>query len=116
MHNYKEMKIWQKSRTLVNQVYGLSQRFPKEENYGLTSQLRRAVISIPSNIAEGAGRNSDKEFARFIDISRGSLFEVETILILSADLNYVAETDLQPVFSSISEISRMINGFKNHLV
>ncbi len=116
MHNYKEMKIWQKSRTLVKVVYEISKILPKEELYGLTSQIRRAVISIPANIAEGAGRGTDRDFRHFLDISRGSLFELDTLLILSNDLGYISESELNPVLENISEIIKMMVSFQSRLV
>ncbi|MBA4409751.1 MAG: four helix bundle protein [Bacteroidota bacterium] len=116
MHNYKEMKIWQKARTLVKVVYEISKKLPKEELYGLTSQIRRAVVSIPANIAEGAGRGTDRDFHHFLDISRGSLFELDTLLILTNDLDYITESDLNPAFESISEIIKMMISFQNRLV
>ncbi len=91
MHNFRELKIWQKGRTLVKDVYELTTFLPKEETFGLTSQIKRSVISIPSNIAEGAGRGSDKDFNRFLDIAYGSCFELETQLILCVDLTYISE-------------------------
>jgi len=116
MHNYKEMKIWQKARKLVNVVYKISKKLPKEELYGLTSQIRRAVVSVPANIAEGAGRGTDRDFCHFLDIARGSLFELDTLLILSSDLEYVSEEELNPVFESINEIIKMMVSFQSRLV
>ena len=78
MHNYLELKIWQEARKLVKEVYSITAKFPKEEMYGLTSPIRRAAVSIPSNIAEGTGRNSDKDFQRFLEYAIGFLFELET--------------------------------------
>jgi len=116
MHNYKEMKIWQKSRALVKVVYEISKSLPKEELYALTSQIRRAAISIPANIAEGAGRGTDRDFRHFLDISRGSLFELETLLICSSDLGYISEKNLNPIFESINEIIKMMISFQSRLV
>jgi len=116
MHNYKEMKIWQNARILVKTVYRILKQLPKEELYGLTSQIRRAVVSVPANIAEGAGRGSDRDFCHFLDIARGSLFELETLLILSNDLEFLSENELSPVFDSINEIIRMMISFQKRLV
>jgi four helix bundle protein len=116
MHNYKEMKIWQKARKQVKVVYTISKKLPKEELYGLTSQIRRAVVSIPANIAEGAGRGTDRDFCHFLDIARGSLFELDTLLILASDLEYVSEEELNPVFESINEIIKMMVSFQSRLV
>lgn len=115
MHNYREIKIWQKSRSLVNDVYLLTKKFPKEEIYGLTSQIRRAVVSIPANTAEGAGRGTDRDFSHFLDIARGSLFEVETLIILSSDLEFIQESQSIEVLEKTTEILRMLNSFQNNL-
>ena len=85
MHKYKELKVWQKGRELVKFIYELTNKFPKEEIYSLTSQIRRAAISIPSNIAEGAGHFSNKEFSRFLEIAYASSCELDTQIILSFD-------------------------------
>ena len=100
---------------LAKDVYILTQKFPREELYGLTAQVRRAAISIPSNIAEGSGRNSDKEFSRFLDIAIGSAFEVETQLILSFDLQYILEAEFELICESVTEVQRLIFGFKKTL-
>ncbi|HKM93474.1 MAG TPA: four helix bundle protein [Prolixibacteraceae bacterium] len=115
MHNYKEIKIWQRSRKLVKEIYLLIKKYPKEEIYGLTSQIRRAAISIPANIAEGAGRGTDKDFSRFLDIARGSLFELETLIILSNDLTFITESCSIEILEKTSEILRMLNSFQNNL-
>lgn len=116
MHNYKEMKIWQKARTLVKAVYEITEKLPKEELYGLTSQIRRAVVSVPANIAEGAGRGTDRDFGHFLNIARGSLFELDTLLILAKDLEYISESELGTVSEMISEIIKMMVSFHNRLV
>jgi four helix bundle protein len=95
MHNFKNLKIWQKSRELVKEVFLLTRDFPAEEKFGLTSQILRSAYSIPSNIAEGSGRNSNREFSRFLDIALGSAFELETQLILASDIHYLSEEKLQ---------------------
>ena len=115
MHNYHELKIWQEGRKLVKSVYSASADFPKEEMYGLTSQIRRATISIPSNIAEGTGRTSDKEFQRFLDYAIGSLFEVETQLILANDLNFISSENYETIHQDIKSLIRMIVKFKGVL-
>ena len=88
MHNFKELKIWQKGRELVSEIYTLTKSLPKDEQYGLISQMRRAAISIPSNIAEGSGKGSDKEFCRFLDITNGSACELETQIYLAFKYQY----------------------------
>jgi four helix bundle protein len=105
MHNFKELKVWQISRLLVREVYELTARFPSEEKYGLISQIRRCAVSIPANIAEGSGRNSDKDFAHFLNISFGSAYELETLLTLSTDLK-----QLEPIQFKFSEIQKMTFG------
>src|SRR5437868_11620623 len=103
MHNLKELKIWQKAIELSVEVYKATQHFPKEETYNLTSQTRRSAISIPSNIAEGAGRNSANEFVHFLGISNGSAFELQTQLVISNRLNLLKEETLNPLLGSIDE-------------
>lgn len=115
MHNFKNLKIWQKSRLLVKEVFLLTRDFPSEEKFGLTSQVLRSAYSIPSNIAEGSGRSSNKEFSRFLDISLGSAFELETQLILASDVNYLSEEKLQHIQSLLQEIQKMIYSFKTNL-
>ncbi len=110
MHNYKELKVWQKSRELVKFIYKLTQKFPKEEIYSLTSQIRRAAVSIPSNIAEGAGHFSNKEFSRFLVIAYSSSCELDTQLILSYDLEFINNDDLKNSASLIDEIQKMLSG------
>jgi len=110
MHNYKELNVWQKSRELVKFIYFLTSKFPKEELFGISSQMRRAVISISSNIAEGSGHSSKKDFIRFLEISYSSTSELETQIILSFDLNYVIEIDLNLGLEKISEIQKMLSG------
>jgi four helix bundle protein len=110
MHNFKELKVWQLSRQLVRDVYELTAEFPSSEKYGLISQLRRCTVSIPSNIAEGAGRNTDKDFAQFLNISLGSAYELETLLILSFDINLITQEQLDLLTIRISEIQKMTFG------
>lgn len=113
MHNYRELKVWQKSRVLVKSVYQITNHLPKEENFGLISQMRRAVVSIPSNIAEGAGRGTNKDFCRFLDIAYGSSFELETQMLLCVDLAYISENILIDIESQIKEIQRMLYALKS---
>ncbi len=109
------LKIWQKSRILVKEIFLLTRDFPSEEKFGLTSQILRSAYSIPSNIAEGSGRSSDKEFSRFLDIALGSAFELETQLILASDLNYLSEDKMQNIHNLLNEIQKMIYSFKTKL-
>ncbi|MBS1558478.1 MAG: four helix bundle protein [Bacteroidetes bacterium] len=91
MHNLKKLKVWHKAMDIVTEVYRLTADFPKEEKYGLTSQIRRVAVSVVSNVAEGAGRNSDKEFVHFLGISNGSSYELQTQLMLSRKFNLLDE-------------------------
>src|SRR5579872_633619 len=102
------LEAWKTAMALVSTVYRASQSFPKEENYGLTSQLRRSAISIPSNIAEGAARYGTKEFAQFLNISMGSISELETQLLIAVDLGYLGADD--PVFEQLEQVSRLLTG------
>ena len=108
--NYKDLLAWQKAMDLVEMVYTLTKQFPSEERYGLTSQLRRAVVSIPSNIAEGQGRYSANEFNRFLSIAHGSLREVETQILIAVRLQYLEETETQPAQQLCEETGRIDNG------
>jgi len=110
MHNFKELKVWQISRQLVKSVYELSGSFPTEEKYGITSQLRRCSVSIPTNIAEGCGRNTDKDFAHFLNISLGSAYELESLLFLCFDLKLISENQLEEILARIAEIQKMTFG------
>lgn len=115
MHKFKELKVWQKGRQLVKEAYLASKIFPKEETYGITSQVRRCVVSIPANIAEGCGRNSNADFNRFLDIANGSAFELETLLILCSDLEFLSESEFLKLDSQLQEIQKMIYNFKKSL-
>lgn len=106
--DYKELIVWQKSRLLVKSVYLQTKKLPRDELFGLTNQVRRAVVSIPSNIAEGYNRHSDKEFIHFLKIAKGSAAEVETQLILCMDLEYLAESDIRETLSLVGEVLRML--------
>ena len=110
------MLVWQKSMQLVELVYQVSKGFPKEEVYGLTSQIRRASVSIAANIAEGQGRNTSGEFVQFLGISRGSLAELETLIILSGRLGYCGEGETKEMLELCMEIGRMSMGLKRQLI
>ena len=105
--SHKDLKVWQDSMTLVTQIYKISEDFPKHEIYGLSSQIRRAAVSIPSNIAEGAGRNGENEFTRFLYIALGSLSEVETQLEISQRLGYI--NDIESINISVYFIRNMLS-------
>lgn len=115
MHQFKELKVWQKGRVLVKEIYQVTHKFPKDELFGTTSQMRRAAVSIPANIAEGCGRNSDKELSRFLDIANGSAFELETLVILCLDLEYFTQTEFEEFDTALNEIQKMIFGLKQSL-
>lgn len=110
---HHELKAWQEAMALVKEVYALTAGFPKEEVYSLTSQMRRAAISVPSNIAEGASRNGKKEFVNFLCIARGSLSELETQTVIARDLGYVADT--AALESRIDQVFRLVAGLINSL-
>lgn len=107
MHNFKEFQVWQRSMKLVKEVYELTRSFPKEEKFGIISQIRRCAVSIPSNIAEGAGRKTNKDFSNFLSISLGSQFELETQLILSRDIGFLENENLAFVTNELNEIQKM---------
>ena len=110
--SHKDLIVWQKSIDLVEKIYNITRSFPKDELYGITSQIKRAAISIPSNIAEGSGRRSSKEFIQFLYISLGSAAELETQLIISKRLGFVNDIT---ILESISEVSRMLIGLISSL-
>jgi len=106
--NHKDLDVWKNSISFVAAIYAASQKFPTSELYGLTSQIRRAAVSVPSNIAEGAARGSRKEFTRFLYISLGSLAEIETQLLIAANLGYLE--DAEPLDCEIVKIRKMLLG------
>ena len=112
--SYKDLDVWQQSRLLVKIIYQLTKKFPKEEQFGLTNQLRRAAISVPPNLAEGCGRNHSKDSIQFFFISRGSLYEIETQWILAADLEIITEAELKQVMDQITKCKKLLNGFINY--
>lgn len=107
MHRFEDLKIWQKAMNITENCYKASENFPKEEKYGLTSQLRRSAVSIPSNIAEGAGRNTNGEFRQFLGIANGSSFELLTQLYLSKRLNLITEEKVRPIINEVLEVTKM---------
>lgn len=111
MKNFKELRIWQRSHQLVLDIYLVTKSFPKEEVYGLTSQIRRSCSSIPTNIAEGCGRNSDAELNRFLVIAMGSASELEYQLLLAKDLAYLKIDDYEKLNDELIEIRKMLNMF-----
>lgn len=114
-HSYRELIVWQKAMILAEQVYHLTQAFPKEELYGLVSQMRRAAVSVPSNIAEGQGRLHQAEFRQFLGLARGSLLELETQAELAVRLNYLAEAGRRELEQQSQEVLRMLNALISKL-
>lgn len=116
MRDYKSLKVWQDAHELVKDVYKLCAHFPKSEIYGITSQLKRATVSIPTNIAEGCGRFSHKEFSRFLVIASGSASEVEYLLLLSYELKFLQQSDYVPINEKVVGIKKMLTALKNRFV
>ena len=108
LKNYKELKVWQKAYQLCIKTYKITKGFPKEERYGLTSQIRRAAVSVPSNIAEGYGRKTTQEYIQALFIAYGSNCELETQILLSGDLGYIKSNDLRDLQSDRGDIERML--------
>jgi len=113
--SYENLDVWQKSVDLASRIYKITQDFPKEEKYGLTSQLRRAVISVSANIAEGSGRESKKEFSRFIGIAIGSINEVESLLHVAYRLDYIDQQKFDDIIEDVKEVGKLCGGFRQYL-
>ncbi len=111
MSNFRNLQIWQKSMTLTTNIYVATKKFPKEEIFALTSQIRRSSISIPSNIAEGFGRDSNKEYLRFLNISIASLFELQTQLEIGKNIEYLTEVEFNKIYEDTRELERMLVSF-----
>jgi four helix bundle protein len=111
---YTDLEVWQECRKLTNHVYEVSRNFPKEELYGLTNQIRRSAVSIPSNIAEGCGRSTSKDTLHFLHIARGSLYEVETQIFIALDQNYITKEIFESLFETVQRCKRILNGFINY--
>ncbi|HNY01200.1 MAG TPA: four helix bundle protein [Bacteroidales bacterium] len=109
IRSYKDLIVWQKGVKLVGEVYALTTGFPREEQFGLTNQIRRASVSIPANIAEGWGRDSTKNYIQFLRMARGSLFELETLFVIANDLELIDSKGKMSVSSRIEEIGKMLN-------
>ncbi|TYB33450.1 MAG: four helix bundle protein [Flexistipes sinusarabici] len=107
---HKKLKAWQKSVEFCVKIYEITEKFPKDELYGLTSQIRRAALSVPSNIAEGAARNSSKEKAQFYNIARGSISEIDTQVEIAFRLKYINNNDKQIIIKSLTEIDKLLYG------
>jgi len=111
---YKELDVWKKARAFVKEVYIITRDFPNEEKYGLMSQMRRCAVSIPSNIAEGYGRQFKKETLQFLHISRGSLYELETQIYIAYDLSFIAEDKMNTLLTDLEECRRLLSGLINY--
>jgi four helix bundle protein len=115
LNSAKNLNVWQESMELVKNIYLQTQKFPKEEIYGLTNQIRRAAVSVPSNIAEGNGRKSRKEYINFLSIANGSLMEVETQLLIAQNVGYTKKGELESVFKQIETVGRMLTALRKSL-
>jgi four helix bundle protein len=115
MHRFKQLEMWKKSRTFCAQIYAATTTFPEGEKFGLVNQSRRACVSIPSNIAEGSSRKSNKDFSRFIEIAMGSAYEIETQLLISYDLNFISYHVLEDLTRNLNVITKMMSTFKSNL-
>ncbi|WDF45689.1 four helix bundle protein [Chryseobacterium sp. KACC 21268] len=111
---YINLDVWIQARKLTNLVYNLTKKYPKEEMFGLTNQIRRCAVSVPSNIAEGCGRSTSKDTIHFLFIARGSLYELETQFYLSADQNYLSDEELTVILNQIMSCKKLLNGFINY--
>lgn len=114
MKSYTDLDVWKKARQLVKDIYLITRRFPKEELYGLTNQMRRAAVSVPSNIAEGHGRNTAKDSLQFFFIARGSLYELETQIFVCFDLELIIQTDLDILVNDIIGCKKLLNGLMRY--
>ncbi len=115
MHQYKKLTVWQVAVDLATNVYKHTQNFPSSEQFGITSQIRRSVVSISSNVAEGAGRKSKKEFSYFLNVAYGSSSELDTQLLIAKNLNYISETIYKNLSNDIIEIQKMIYSLSKKL-
>jgi four helix bundle protein len=113
VQRFTELKVWQRSHALVLQVYRLTKTFPPDERYGLIAQLRRAVLSVPANIAEGSKRLTNADYARFLNIAEGSLAETEYLLMVSRDLHYLSGAEVKSVIAEADEIGKMLHGLRS---
>lgn len=115
MRDFRDLDIWKKSIDLVELIYIVTKKFPDDEKYGLTSQIRRAAISIPSNISEGCGRNTNKDFIRFLYNSFGSIKEIECQIIIAEKLKYLDRDSFDTIIKELDDIGKMVRGFINYL-
>ena len=115
VNSHKDLIAWQKAMDLVDTVYDIAEKFPVRENYGLFTQLTRAIVSVPANIAEGRARSTAKDFANFLTIARSSLMEAETLMMVAVRRKYVSETAASQAFSQIVEVSKMLSGLRSRI-
>ncbi len=115
MQDFTKLQVWNKAHAFTIDLYKTTSNFPSEEKYGLTNQIRRASVSIESNIAEGCGRNGDKEFSRFLDIAQGSAYEVRTQLLIARDLGYITAKTFESLNDQIISVSKMLNALNQKL-
>lgn len=115
MNNFKQLKVWQKSVDLATEVYRITSEFPPEEKFGLISQINRSSVSVASNIAEGAGRGSKKEFYNFLSFAYGSSYELETQLIIAKKLDYIKEKEFKAITDKVDEIQKRVYALKRKL-
>lgn len=111
MKTFRDILVWQKAMALVTKCYIITKHFPKEEQFALTSQIKRCAVSIPSNIAEGFGRGTNKDYHRFLTISMGSLFEFQTQIEIAYNLQYISTEDFNSIYENSREVERMLNAF-----
>ncbi len=111
--DFKDLQVWQKAMRIAKEIYTLTQKFPPEERYALSDQMRRSAVSIPSNIAEGQQRNGRQEFAQFIGYAQGSRAELQTQLLLSRDFGYLTDEEIEPVFYELEEVGKMLYSLSN---
>lgn len=115
MRPHEKLEVWKRAVDLVTRIYGVTKNFPSDERFGLTSQIRRAAVSIPANIAEGAARQSTKEFLQFISIAQGSASELETELLIANNLEYLDRSEFDGLMIEIDSVGRMMIGLAKHL-
>ena len=112
MQSYKQLRVWQRAHALTLAVYRLATNLPADERFGLCSQLRRAAVSVPTNIVEGSKRQTNADYARFLNIAEASLAETEYLLLLASDLGYLSSDALQPIAAEIDEVARMLHALR----
>lgn len=116
IESHRDLIVWQKALDASIQIYQLARKFPKQETYGLVSQLTRACVSVPANIAEGHARGTPKDYAHFVAIAKGSLMEAETYLLLAQRLGYASDSELRPALAPMTEISKMLTSLRSKLL